>query len=112
MYAKMAEAAKNAPVGEPVDPKDLPKTESLPAEEKAKAAGRVTNEEAKGMSDEMKEVMKIARQAELAEEEAFMKQALAESEKQAAELKRQETEEEEMIRKAIEESEREEKARV
>lgn len=56
--------------------------------------------------------MKVARQAELAEEEAMMKAALAESERQAEDLKRAETSEEDMIRKAIEESEQMEKERI
>ena len=56
------------------------------------------------MSAEMREVMKVAHQAELAEEEALMKQALAESQRQAEELKKQHESEEEMIRRAIEAS--------
>lgn len=65
----------------------------------------------KAMSEEMREVMKVARAAELAEEEEMMKRALAESEKAAEEAKRMAESEEDMIRRAIEESQREEEER-
>lgn len=56
--------------------------------------------------------MKVARAAELAEEEEMMKRALAESERAAEEAKRMADSEEEMIRRAIEESQRDEEERL
>ena len=53
----------------------------------------------------------MAQEADREEEEAFMKRALAESERLDNERKEKETEEEEMMRKAIEMSMREEEDR-
>lgn len=53
----------------------------------------------------------MAQEADREEEEAFMKRALAESEKLDADRREKETEEEELVRKAIEASMREEEAR-
>ena len=59
----------------------------------------------------MQEALKVAQEAERAEEEAFMKRAIEESQKLDDQKKEDENEEEEMIRKAIEASMEEEKLR-